>query len=182
MTYMNEEKKWFAIYTNPRSEKKVADLLTKKSIENYCPLTKVQKQWSDRKKITEEPLFKSYVFVRITPSEHLSVITTFGVLNFVYWLNRPAVIRNDEIKLIQDFLKDHSFVKLEKNNVTKHDTIQIINGPLMSQKGHVLSVENKYIKVILPSLGYAMLAVIETVNVKVLTEKNIQSKTVYRTG
>ncbi|MBL0358846.1 MAG: UpxY family transcription antiterminator [Chitinophagaceae bacterium] len=53
------------MYTKPRWEKKVACLLDEKGIENYCPLNKVVKQWSDRKKVVLEPVFKSYVFVKI---------------------------------------------------------------------------------------------------------------------
>jgi hypothetical protein len=51
------ETKWYAVYTRPRWEKKVAEILTDKKIENYCPLNKVVRQWSDRKKIVHEPLF-----------------------------------------------------------------------------------------------------------------------------
>ena len=79
---MFEEKKWFVVYTKSRCEKKVADLLTKKGIENYCPLNRVQKQWSDRKKIILAPLFTSYVFVRIRPVNNQSsaVQTEFSIL------------------------------------------------------------------------------------------------------
>src|SRR5665213_2110975 len=105
-----DSKKWYAVYTKPRCEKKVADLLVKKNIENYCPLNRVQKQWSDRKKIILEPLFTSYVFVNINSSERLSVQQTYGVLNFVFWLNKPAVIRNEEIDIIKRFLNEHTNV------------------------------------------------------------------------
>ncbi len=56
---------WFAFYTKPRWEKKVAGLLSARGIINYCPLNKVVRQWSDRKKVVLEPVFKSYVFVKI---------------------------------------------------------------------------------------------------------------------
>ena len=70
---MNEDKNWYAVYTKPRWEKKVAGLLERKGIESYCPLNKVQRQWSDRKKIVMEPLFQSYVFVHVGAGEHLGV-------------------------------------------------------------------------------------------------------------
>ena len=71
---MNDESlQWYAVYTKPRWEKKVADLLTKKQIENYCPLNRVLRQWSDRKKVILEPLFTSYVFVRISESNQLAI-------------------------------------------------------------------------------------------------------------
>jgi len=97
-------KKWYVVYTRPRWEKKVADLLFRKKIEYYCPLNKVYKQWSDRKKLVAEPLFTSYVFVRIDESEQLTVRLTDGVINFVYWLGKPAQVRNEELEAISDFL------------------------------------------------------------------------------
>src|SRR4029077_16112 len=97
-------KKWFAVYTRPRWEKKVAEILTRKKVENYCPLNKVLRQWSDRKKIVHEPLFTSYVFVRVSESEIMSLKRINGVTNLVYWLGKPAIIRDSEIETIKMFL------------------------------------------------------------------------------
>ena len=66
-------------------------LLVEKKIESYCPLNKVRKKWSDRMKTVEEPLFKSYVFARVTGDEQTQVRMTAGVMNFVYWQGKPAV-------------------------------------------------------------------------------------------
>jgi transcription antitermination factor NusG len=173
---MNSDlKKWFAVYTKPRCEKKVADLLSKKNVENYCPLNKVQKQWSDRKKIILEPLFKSYVFVRIGVEEQIVVRQTQGILNFVYWLSRPAVIKNEEIDTIKRFLNDYVSVKLEKVPVNINDIVKITNGPFMEQEGQVISIKNKTVKVILPSLGYWMHAEVDAGNVKIIQE-NISAR------
>ena len=83
------DKKWYAIYVNSRHEKKVASLLESKLVEIFLPLQKKTKQWSDRKKIVLEPLFTSYLFVRIQETEKEKVRETSGVLNFVYWLGKP---------------------------------------------------------------------------------------------
>jgi transcription antitermination factor NusG len=169
---MFEEKKWFVVYTKSRCEKKVADLLTRKGIENYCPLNRVQKQWSDRKKIILAPLFTSYVFVYITASEQSTICRTEGILNFVYWLNKPAVIRNEEIDIIKQFLNDHSIVRLEKVSININDVVRVIAGPLMEQEGKVVAFKNKSVKIMLPSLGYLMYVEIEAVNVKIIHENN----------
>ncbi|HMJ47328.1 MAG TPA: transcription termination/antitermination NusG family protein, partial [Ferruginibacter sp.] len=58
----NMNKKWYVVYTRPRWEKKVAATLDERGVENYCPLNRVNRQWSDRKKVVLEPLFKGYVF------------------------------------------------------------------------------------------------------------------------
>ena len=77
-------KKWLAIYTRPRWEKKVNQLLTEKGFESYCPLNKVKRKWSDRIKVVEEPLFKSYVFVKVAEEDRSEVRMTSGAINFVY--------------------------------------------------------------------------------------------------
>ena len=111
---MTNDAVWYAVYTKPRWEKKVADLLARKGVEHYCPLNRVVRQWADRKKTVEEPLFKSYVFIRSTVAELLKVKQTDGVVNLVYWLGKPAVIRDEEIDTIKRFLADHENVQLER--------------------------------------------------------------------
>jgi len=165
---MNENKKWYAVYTRPRSEKKVSEILTRKRFENYCPLNKIVRQWSDRKKLVHEPLFTSYVFVKAHESELSSVKQVNGIINVVYWLGKPAVIRDSEIETIQRFVCEHVNVKLEKTSITIDDRVKILGGPLMELEGQVLSIKNKTIKVILPSLGYMMFAEVETANVEVI--------------
>ena len=167
---MSEEKKWYAVYTKSRCEKKVADLLTRKGIENYCPLNRVQKQWSDRKKIILAPLFTSYVFVRVSSDDQLAIRQTDGILNFVYWLSKPAVIRDEEIEVIKQFLNEHTFVRLEKVSMNINDMVRIVAGPFMELEGKVVSFKNKSVKVMLPSLGYLMHVEIETANVKIIRE------------
>jgi len=71
-------RKWLAIYSRPRWEKKVSQLLTEKGLESYCPVNKVRRKWSDRVKIVEEPLFKSYVFVRVKDEDRTAVRMTTG--------------------------------------------------------------------------------------------------------
>lgn len=155
--------------------KKVADLLTRKQIENYCPLKKVQRQWSDRKKIVMEPLFQSYVFVKISNDLSSNVRDTHGVLNFVYWLRKPAVIRDEEIEEIKRFMNEHPNVQLEKVAVNPNDRVRVIGGPLMMREGNVLEVKNKTVKVLLPSLGYMLVAELQKGNlerVPDLTDRN----------
>ena len=165
---MDTNKKWYAVYTRPRWEKKVADLLVKKHIENYCPLNKVVRQWADRKKLVLEPLFTSYVFVHAEPMEHLAIKQTDGIMNFVYWLGQPAIIRDEEIDAIKQFLEEYQNVQLEKIDVNLHDRVRISSGPLMAREGDVIEVRNKTVKVQLPSLGYAMTAEVEKSNVEII--------------
>lgn len=153
--------KWLAIYTKPRWEKKVAALLTQKGIENYCPLNKVRRKWSDRMKVVEEPLFKSYVFVRIPEEERTAVRMTDGVINFVYWDGKPAVIKDKEILVIRQFLNEHENVSLVKIDLQPGQQVRITAGPLMDLEGKVLELKHKVAKVLIESLGYMLVADIE---------------------
>ena len=166
------EKKWYAVYTRPRWEKKVADSLSRIEVENYCPLNKVERRWSDRRKLVEEPLFTSYVFVKITPREQTKVREVDGLLNLVYWLGKPAVIREEEIELIKRFLSSHRNVRLEKITVNVKDKVKIVNGPLMEMEGEVVSVNNKTVRVNLPTLGYFLAAEVEINNLRILQTIN----------
>ncbi len=152
------DKKWYAIYTKPRWEKKVDSVLQKKELESWCPLQKVQKQWSDRKKIIEEPLFKSYVFVRIDEKERLQVLMTDGVLNFVHHVGKPAVIRDEEIDIIRKFLSDKdASVSVQSIESLDENTRIIVNhGIFMDSKGTVIRGGNKKVFVKLESLGQVM--------------------------
>ena len=106
---LSNQLNWYAVYTKPRWEKKVAKLLDEKGIENYCPLNKVVKQWSDRKKVVMEPIFKSYVFVRVEDKEKFELKSISGILNFVHWLGKPAIVRDEDITTIRKFLNERAF-------------------------------------------------------------------------
>ena len=167
-----EEKKWYAVYTKPRCEKKVADLLSRKSIENYCPQNKVLNLGTDRRKIIHAPLFSSFVFVRISMEEIPIVRQTNGVINFIFWLNKPAIIRDKEIENIKRFLSEHGFVKLEKVDVHFNDVVKINSTPVIEQEGKVVSINTKIVKIVLPSLGYMLCAEVDTANVKLIKENH----------
>ncbi len=165
---MTPDKQWYAVYTRSRWEKKVSDLLSKKKIENYCPLNRVVRQWADRKKTVHEPLFTCYVFVCASEQEHLSIKQTDGVLNFVHWLGKPAIIKNEEIDVVKKFLNEHEDVKLEKINVNVNDKVRIVSGPLMQCEGDVLQIKNSTVKIHLPSLGYAIVAEIKKTELEII--------------
>jgi transcription antitermination factor NusG len=153
------EKKWMAVYTKPRWEKKVYKTLILKSVESWCPLQKVERQWSDRKKIIEDPLFKSYVFVRITEQERLTVLQTEGILNFVHFLGKPAIIKDEEIEIIKSFLleKDAQINIQSYSSFSQEDKVIIRHGIFMDNTGTVVRAASKKIYVRLESLDQVMM-------------------------
>jgi transcription antitermination factor NusG len=166
--------KWYALYTRPRWEKKVNGLLLQKGIESYCPLNKVRRKWSDRIKLVEEPLFKSYVFVKIRDEDRTSVRMTNGVVNFVYWDGKPAVIKEKEIQIIKRFLDEYENVEAIKMELKPDDRVVVIAGPMMDKEGKVLEVKNKMAKVCIESLGYMLIAYIDKSKLVTVQQSNHQ--------
>ena len=154
-------RKWLAVYTRPRWEKKVNQLLTEKGLESYCPLNKVRRKWSDRVKLVEEPLFKSYVFVKVNEQDRSKVRMTSGAINFVYWEGKPAVIKEKEITAIKRFLDEYENVEARPVELKVNQRVRVTNGTLMDNEGKVLDLRHKTAKVAIDSLGYILVAYIE---------------------
>jgi len=165
---MNENTYWYVVYTRPRWEKKVASIFAEKGITHYCPLNKVQKQWSDRKKVVMEPLFKGYVFVQAEDHKKWDIKSIDGVLNYVYWLGKPAVVRPDEIDTIRKFLQEFSDVEVVNATVDTKDTVIVKQGVLMNYKGIVIEVMGNKAKVNIESMGLGLSAVFDVKNLEVL--------------
>ena len=154
-----KDKKWFAVYTKPRWEKKVNSKLQEKGIESWCPVQKKESQWSDRKKIIEDPLFKSYVFVHIAEDEKLKVLTTDGALRFVHFLKKPAVIRDGEIELIRSYLleKDVTITVENLRYFRENNKVVIHKGVFMDAEGTVIKGGSKKVYVRLESLEQVLI-------------------------
>lgn len=139
-------------------------MLQEKGMEVYCPLNKVRRQWSDRVKIVEEPLFKSYVFVKISDEERTEVRLTPGVINFIYSNGKPAQIKEKEIQAIKRFLNEHSDVALIPLEVNLNQKVKINAGLLMDKEGTVVGFSKKWAKVMIESLGCMLVANIDKKN------------------
>ncbi len=142
---------WYVAYTKARCEQKVANFLSKKHYRNYCPLQKVENYWSDWKRTTLEPLFPSFVFVQIPESEQKHVVAVSDVLSFIHWREKPAVIPDEEIMAIMQFLQDHDHVKLIHNR--QPDEFLGAAHKLFSTEPTLQSLHNAT-KIELPTLGY----------------------------
>jgi len=95
---------WFVLRVKTKQEKKVADILEKMNVEVYCPMVKETRIWSDRKKVVDAPLFKSYVFVNLIETSRRIVFDAPGVLNYLFYLGRPAVVKDKEILEIKKWI------------------------------------------------------------------------------
>ncbi len=144
---------WFALYTKPRWEKKVAKELEEKGIETYCPQITEIRQWSDRKKKVTTPLFKSYVFVHLEEKDRSKVFDTPGVVQYLFWLGKPAIIRDEEINIIKTWLEDERVEEFEVGHLTPGDKLIISNGSFKGKEAIIQKVGSKRLKLILKDLG-----------------------------
>ena len=153
------------MYTKPRWEKKIHALFAAKGLESYCPLNKVRKKWSDRIKVIEEPLFKSYVFVKVGEEEKTKVRMTNGVINFVYWAGKPAIIKEKEIETIKKFLNEYESVIAEPLTLRSDMKVRIQRGAFMDKEAKVTKVMSNKVQVVIESIGYSLIAVIDKSNI-----------------
>ena len=165
---MANSENWYAVYTRPRWEKKVASTLSEKGITNYCPLNKVTKQWSDRKKVILEPVFRGYVFVRTSDERKWDLRKVPGILNFVFWLGKPAIIREEEIDTIRKFLNEFSNVTVEKGNLSVNTKVRIKQGIMMNYEGMILEVFGNKAIVKIESLDIQLSAHFDKNNLEVI--------------
>ncbi|PJB13257.1 MAG: antitermination protein NusG [Flavobacteriales bacterium CG_4_9_14_3_um_filter_40_17] len=143
---------WYVLYTKPRTEKKTAETLESLGIECYCPTTIQVRQWSDRKKKVETPLFTSHVFVKLAEKDRNSVFRVSHVVRYLFWLGKPAVVRNNEIEAIKNWLDDEN-ATVEVIPYKIGDKLTVSEGPFKNQTGIVHDVNKKEVTVILESLG-----------------------------
>jgi len=153
---------WFVVYTKPCCERKVVVLLNRKRIENYFPMNCKKSQSLFKKRIIEEPLFKSYVFVKTTEINIITISKQMkNIVSLLYWIAKPALIDEAEIIAIKDFTNKHKEFRLEKLQVNLRIPNIIKDGISYISDGKLLVIKNRPIKLDLPSLGFTMIAGLE---------------------
>ena len=151
---MNEKnKKWYVVYTKPRAEKKVTKNLKAANIEVYCPLVEEVHQWSDRKRKVEVPLFKSYVFLKIRERDMHQVFNFPGVVRYLYWLGKPAIVRETEIEIIKDWLSNDNYHDPNIENLKPGGQVKINSGAFREREGIIQRINSNRVRLMLPELG-----------------------------
>ena len=154
---MENNYKWYPVSTRSRMEKKAQKELSEKGIVSYLPLKKVLKQWSDRKKVVEEPLIKSYLFVYITVSQQLEVLQIYGVARFIYFCGHVASMPDKQIKDLKMLLATDGELEIFDFEIEEGNQVLIKAGPFKDIIGEVVSIKNKKRVVLrLKSLGFAI--------------------------
>jgi len=144
---------WFVLYVKPKQELKVAQQLANINVEAYAPYKKEIRQWSDRKKKIDVPLFTSYVFVKLLEKERSLVFDVPGVVRYLFWLGKPAIAREEEITRLKDWLEDDEVDDLMVSQFEPGDKITINNGILKGKEAQIEEVGRSTMRMILKELG-----------------------------
>ena len=146
------EKKWFVVYTKPQQELKVASQLSALGITNYCPTITLIKQYSDRKKKVTKPLLSSYVMVELEENQRQKVFACNGIVRYLFFLGKPAVVPASDITLMQDHLNG-VYNDIKATTLSVGDSHTITEGPFSGVSGRVVETNNTKVKLELASLG-----------------------------
>jgi len=140
---------WYALYTKSRHEKHINEELDKRNIESFLPLRKIKRRWSDRIKTIEEPLFKSYLFVKTElPACKTDVLKIKGVVKFVSAGADPIPIDEKVIQTLQNLIQYDiaidPFPYLEKG-----DRVVIKTGPFKDTEGFIVRKDEKKCRLVI---------------------------------
>ena len=145
-------KKWFVLYTRPNQEIKVAEQLKEMKISCFCPTVTIYKQYSDRKKKVVKPVLPSYVFVYIEEEKRNDVFSVFGIVRYMFWLGKPAIVRESEIELMREYLNG-IYQSISITKYTRGQLYKISEGIFSGRIGKVIETQKNKIKLELQSLG-----------------------------
>lgn len=138
------EYQWYAVYTLSRFEKKISTQIQEMGIECYLPLNKVLRQWKDRKKWVEEPLLRSYVFVKVSQKEYYEIFKVEGVVRYVCFSGKAVPIKESQIETLKIISSNKiPVVVLEKNNIPPGQPIKIVSGLFTGFEGEMVKYMGK---------------------------------------
>ena len=149
---------WYVLCTKPRHEAKTAHALEQLGFEVYCPVKTEVRQWSDRKKKVRSPLFSKYIFVRTCEQNRNGVFQAAGVLNYLFWLKKPAVVPEQEMNALRCYLEDEAIDSEDLRCFKSGDTVELKQGFFKGQKAEIKKINNQRVELILPVLGYRLIA------------------------
>lgn len=153
-----DSSQWYVMYTAPRSEKKVEQRLKEKGLEVYLPIVEEVRQWSDRKKKVQRPLFNGYLFVYTTKSKLWESLQVTGAVKFVNFSGEHATIRDSEIEAIKRIISTGIAVEVDTGTIEEGQQVKILGGPLQGFEGECIQKGNKdYFIIRIPSINQNMM-------------------------
>ena len=173
MALTSDIKKWYPVYTQSRAEKKAYQALLNKDIEAYLPLHRQLRQWSDRKKWVEEPLIKSYLFVRIAQQQQTEVLMTTGISRFLYFSGKIASMPDRKIEDLKLLLASPYELEITEERLLPGEKIEIKAGPLKGIRGEIIEYRSQ--KQLLLRLGDISHSIVVNVSASLIERMNNKS-------
>tara|TARA_B100002052_G_scaffold299170_1_gene335917 strand:- start:21962 stop:22423 length:462 start_codon:yes stop_codon:yes gene_type:complete len=144
---------WYVLHTKPRNEKKVEKQLLSIGINAYCPKKTEIKFWSDRKKKIEVPVLPSMVLVKLNDNDINRVFESPGVIRYMFWLGKRAIIKQSEIDILKKYLNSNcNFTDSKISEMNIGDNLNLSN--FNNERGTVSRISNNNIWIYLKSIGY----------------------------
>ena len=151
--------KWFVLVTRPKWELKIHKALLEKGMEAYCPAYTTVRQWSDRKKKVRVPYFRGFVFVRLRESHRNQVFRLPGIVRYLFWQGRPAVVRDEEMEVMNAYLGEKGTAdRILVERLSPGDKVTFRHGVLKDREAVVEEIEQNKILLVLPALGFRIRA------------------------
>lgn len=139
---------WYALYTKSRHEKFIDEELDKRKIESFLPMRTIKRRWSDRTVTIKEPLFTSYIFVKIDPINKTDALRIKGAVKFVSAGQKPIPIEEGVIfslkNIIQNEIPIDPFPYLDKG-----DRVCVKSGPFKGTEGFIVLKDNKKCRLVI---------------------------------
>ena len=151
-------KNWYVLSTKLKQEKKIAAILTKRGIENYCPYTNVERFYGTKSVVENQPLFNRYVFAALSAEDILSLRDNPYEIDLVYWLSSPAVINKEEVEAIKIMTENYINIRVEKAPINLGGQVDVSEESTTDYGNKLLSIRYQGIAITLPSLGYKLVA------------------------
>ena len=154
---MANKKTLYAIYVKSRAEKAAHAELAENGIDCFLPLIKTLKQWSDRKKWVEEPLFRSYLFVHINKPEYYKVLNTAGVVRYITFEGKAVPIPDQQIEAVRFFLSEDEEPPADPHSYQPGQTVEVIKGALLGLTGELIQLAGKHkVRIEVVGIGQAV--------------------------
>jgi len=133
---------WYALYTCPRHEKRVAEQMEERRISCFLPLYRSVRRWKDRRKKLELALFPGYLFVRIALRDKLQVLKVPGAVRLVTVNGQPAALPDLEIECLRNrqsmtgTIEPHPYLCVGRR-------VRVRSGPLQGLEGIIRRRKDK---------------------------------------
>jgi transcription antitermination factor NusG len=133
---------WFAVQTVPQHEHRVSAQLRNRGHEEFLPTVQMRRQWSDRTRVSERPLFPGYVFCRVQRSSFGGVLNTPGVYRIVSFGGHPYPISDEEVLFLRRVVHSGRDIR-SVPYFSLGKKVRVADGPLSGLDGIIVKIKNR---------------------------------------